>query len=309
MITVKSPTSPIKATVIADSMSPAGVRITTYELEVHRYILAEINTHKMLSKNTSSSRAIPSASLFKLIEENPAIPFEWGSNNAGMQSRELLDATRAAAADGVWRSSMQIALSHARVLSDKTGINAHKQIVNRITEPYSLSKIVMTGTEYENLFYLRNHADAQPEFRELARCMIEARRESEPVVLRNGEWHLPYITFENGEYFVGTEKVDVEVAKKVSVSCCAQVSYRKADDSIEKALDIFNRLNLSDSGDPMHASPCEHQATPMKLSYSNEPLEWDLGVTHMRRDGSLWSANFRNWIQYRQTIPGNTKWG
>ena len=109
--------------------------------------------------------------------------------------------------------------------------------------------------------------------------------------------------------------VDLETAKMISVSCCAQVSYRKLDDSIEKAKKIYSMLNISSTDKPSHASPCEHQATPMlKSSYedytnlSHLHESWEDGITHVRKNGSLWSGNLQGWIQERQLISNEAVW-
>jgi thymidylate synthase ThyX len=300
--------SGISATILADSISPQGSRLTTYELEYPRFILSELNTHRMGSKNSASSRAIPIAKMHEHIKANTAMPVHWGKNQPGMSAKEEVDDPTKNGAIGVWEAARDVAIAHAKVLSD---MGIHKQIANRTTEPYMMMKTVFSGTEFANLFWLRNHEDAQPEFHELASCMDSALKLSTPTILVPGQWHLPYITsvgdkIHGLKYFVGDEEVDLETAKQVSASCCAQVSYRRLDDSIEKAKDIFNRLINST---PVHASPVEHQATPMHHPNTKTYLgEWEDGVTHMRRDGSLWSGNFKGWIQYRQLIPNNTQW-
>lgn len=298
----------ISATILADSISPQGNRITTYELEYPRFILSELNTHRMLSKNSASSRAIPIAKMHEHIRAHTARPVHWGKNQPGMSAKEEVDELTKTGAIGVWDAARDAALSHAKVLSD---MGIHKQIANRTTEPFMMMKTVLTGTEFGNLFWLRHHPDAQPEFHELAGCMFDARAKSTPTILLPGDWHLPYIRVEASKstgcrYFVGDEQVDVETAKHVSASCCAQVSYRRLDDSIEKAKDIFDRLINST---PVHASPVEHQATPMRHPNGRTYYgDWEEGVTHMRAGGSLWSGNLQGWIQYRQLIPNNTQW-
>lgn len=293
---------PITAKIIKDSISPNGKRITTFELEFPRWILAEVNTHRMLSKNAASSRAVPVESSLAMIEADPAMPIHWGSNNAGMVSKAELDDLRKDAAKGTWLAACASAVSHARVLSDKVGINGHKQWVNRLVENFSYTKQVLTGTEYANLFWLRDHPDAQPEFKDLAHKAKLAYDESVPTLLQPGEWHLPYVDFVDGKYFVSGEEVDLQTAKEVSASCCAQVSYRKLDESIEKARKIFGMLNLTSKEQPPHFSPAEHQATPMQPITSYYRADWELGVTHMTRNGDLWSGNFCGWIQYRQVM-------
>lgn len=300
--------SNITATIIADSISSvSGQRLITYELEYPRFIHSEFMTHKMLSKNSASSRAIPIKAMHEHIRAVPQYPSKWGKNNPGMQSKELMNALERMAAIGIWDAARETAISHSTVLAD---LGAHKQIANRLTEPFMQMKVIATGTEWANFFHLRDHPDADPTIHDLAIKMRIARDNGEPESLSPGEWHLPYIEttrYETGgdlHYLINGKPVSLEVARKVSASCCAQVSYRKNDESIEKAEMIFDKLINSV---PVHASPVEHQATP--IDYTPRVLkEWPTGVTHMDRQLNLWSANFRDWIQFRQLIPNHVKW-
>ena len=295
---------------IKDSIGSSGIRLRTFELEYQRMFHSETMTHRMLSKNSSSTRAIPVSRAIELVQEKTAMPIHWGANNPGMQSKAELTGLQKDAAEATWLEMRDAVISFVKVLSDQRGINGHKQWAGRALETFSFIKVVLTGTELENLWHLRDHPDAQPEFRELAKLMQQASDLSESVLLRPGEWHLPYVDLINGEYFVGDEKVSLEVAQKVSASCCAQTSFRRLDDSIEKAEKVFDMLHVGDtSGQPAHASPLEHQATPMD-DYSKpfNPETWQPGITHVRRDGSLWSGNLRGWIQFRQLIPNESVW-
>lgn len=294
----------ISAKVIADSVSPKGKRLSSLEIEYPRFILAEVNTHRVLSKNSSSSRAIPIDRVIRMVEDSPAMPVYWGKNKAGMQAKEEVEDILGAKV--VWLEAARSAVKHARDLRDK---GVHKQTVNRIIEPYQWMKTVITGTEWENLWWLRDDEAAQPEFRELAQKMIEAMESSNPRELEEGQWHLPYYDKGVWEPYKLDEygrKVDKSGklwmdAVRISVSCCAQVSYRRLDDSEEKAKDIYNKLNLGSSSTPSHASPAEHQATP----YCEE-LETFVTAEH-KKLGKM-SGNLAGWIQYRQTIPHHTKW-
>lgn len=299
----------IKATIVADSISEGGVRITTFELEYHRYIHSEFMTHRQFSRNAASSRAIPIDKVIEQVLKSTAYPIHWGKNQSGMQAKDECynevyswkDDVAKSAPDAWFDSAQFSALQASRF--HKAGY--HKQIVNRILEPYQMIKVVCTATEYDNFFYLRDHPDAQPEIAELAHCMKEARDMSEPQLLSVGEWHLPYID----KIWRIEETVTLENAIKISASLCAQVSYRKADESIEKALKIYDMLvNMK----PVHASPFEHQATPMLSSLSDVfgmfP-GYEEGYTHTDRKGNRWSGNFRGWIQHRQLIPGHVYTG
>lgn len=299
----------ISAKIIKDSISPTGNRLWTYELVYPRIIHSEVMTHCILEKNAASSRAVPVEVAMKLIEENPAMPSEWGSNNAGMVSNEPLSDIQREAAIALWKEAARSAVSFARVMSDKNGINAHKQIGNRIAENYTFMKTVMSGTEWENFFWLRDHPDADPTFHELAAVMNIARAKSTPIALQPGEWHVPYVEYRNKKYWAASnEEIPLDIALKISVSCCAQASYRKLDDSVEKAIKVFDKLNIGSDTEPAHASPLTHQGTPMTNFDGSVIGNWPQGVTHLRRDGSYWSGKFQGWIQYRQLIPNEAKW-
>lgn len=286
----------ITAKILKDSISPTNKRITTFELEFPRFVLPEFNTHRVFSRNAASSRAIPIETMIKQVLDNPAMPIWWGKNQAGMQAKEELDNTKITIdhytgregtsldrAKQIWLESRDEAVKYVKELSN---IGLHKQIANRILEPWSHIKVVVTSTEWDNWYNLRNHPDAQPEIHELAKIMLVEHVVSTPVPLEYGEWHLPYITRYRNHYTTGRHEdglFDLETAKKVSVSLCAQVSYRKSDDSVDKAIKIFDKLIESK---PTHASPTEHQATPLEDSEES-------------------SGNFRGWLQYRQTIKDN----
>lgn len=302
----------ITARILADSISPQGVRMTTMEIEYPRFILAELNTHRMLSKNSASSRAIPVKAMHEQIKAAPAGPVYWGKNQAGMQAKiELVD-NDLADVKFMWTRAMQDALHWAWAMADRAGL--HKQIANRITEPWMTMKTVISGTEWANFWWLRDHTDAQPEIAELARKMRQAYEASQPQQLNPGEWHVPYVTtyrsIINNELLYSDNKGDditAEEARIISASCCAQVSYRKNDDGYEKALKIYKQLIESE---PAHASPVEHQATPMDIDTVNKyyPECWENGTTHISRNGDLWSGNLRGWIQHRKLIANEAKW-
>jgi thymidylate synthase ThyX len=301
----------ITARILADSVAPNGVRMTTMEIEYPRFILAELNTHRMLSKNSASSRAIPVKAMHQHMTENPAQPVHWGKNQPGMQAKEELVDNDLADVQFMWRRAQQDAMHWAQQMSERAGL--HKQVANRITEPWMIMKTVISGTEWANFFWLRAHADAQPEIHELATKMFTTYNASTPQLLHPGEWHLPYVKshrLSSGEliYLDATDTpITTEQARVISASCCAQVSYRKSDDSYEKAHKIFKQLIESQ---PCHASPVEHQATPMDLSSMrrSEPETWEPGVTHHSANDDLWSGNLRGWIQHRKLIAGEAQW-
>lgn len=297
--------SEIKVKIIADSKSAVdGKRITTFELEYHRFIHSELMTHRTFSRNAASSRAIPVGKMIELVRESPAMPVHWGLNQPGMQAKEEGDRFTGIQ---LWDNAASAACDYAQKLADNS---FHKQVTNRILEPFQMMKTVLTATEFDNFFWLRNHEDAQPEIKRLAELMLEAMNSSEPVLLQPGDWHMPYFGGEDAGYWLQGCGIPLEDALAISSSCSAQVSYRKLDDSLDKAKDIFSKLIDSK---PCHASPTEHQATPMKVKsgkwgFGNDDIPsnfWEEGVTHMDKEFNFWSGNFKSWIQHRQLIPDN----
>lgn len=239
-----------------------------------------------------------------------------------MQASSVLSDALTGAAKYLWKKAANFAANIAEAL---TKVGLHKQATNRILEPFQTMKTVMTATCMDNFFWLRNHEDAQPEIRELARLMWEALQNSTPNKLEPGDWHVPYYNegYTTGVWrkTVNTDKSEAGVrlqdALAISSSCCAQVSYRKLDDTLEKAQMVYKRLVDSE---PVHASPFEHQATPMlETVYEvndfmcatagiNDPHDlgsWQRGITHVDRSYNFWSGNFIGWIQHRQLIPNN----
>lgn len=291
----------ITATIIADSVSAhTNQRITTFELEYPRFIHAELMTHRQFSRNSASSRAIPIDKMIELVQTNKAEPIHWGRNQSGMQAGGEI--ANVPSAIQVWTDARNDAIKHAKRLQE---LGLHKQIVNRVLEPFQTIKVLVTATSFDNFFNLRCHPDAQPEIKHLADLMYQEMQKIKPNKLSAGEWHLPYIPCcrnPKGElvYHVDDKIVDLETAIKISCSCAAQVSYRTNDTSIEKALAIYDKLVNSD---PVHASAFEHCATPIDNKNPKNPD----GVTGFVRNSTMTplSGNFTNWVQYRQLIPNH----
>lgn len=325
-------TEAVIARVVADSISPQGQRITTFELEYPRIIHSELMTHRLFSRNAMSSRAIPIKKMIEQVQQNPAMPVKFGKNQPGMQDagdhNELIDAGYEPA---TWWGLA--GLSAARFAEGFADAGYHKQIANRLLEPFQRMKTVLTATDFENFWWLRVDKDADPTIFALAEAMKKAFDESEPEFLEPGQWHTPYVdhVYEYEDIddkecvvFVGYCVLDendkpvmltVEEAKAISASCCAQVSYRVLNNTKDKALDIYGKLL---SGNKVHASPFEHQATPMEKvslkdiydqywvdSNTEDFLCWEEGVTHLDKNGQFWSGNFCGWIQHRQLVPNN----
>ena len=294
------------ARVVAYSISAeTNEKIITFELEYPRIIHSELLTHRLFSRNAASSRAIPVQKTIDMILENPAMPVRFGVNQPGMQDDGaeydgLVEIAYGGMGEPIfgngreaWKMAANDACKWAKRL---TNTGYHKQVAARCLEAYQHIKTVLTFTGGgSNFFGLRKHPDADPTICELAEAMYEAMTAIEPKQLKAGDWHLPY--YKEG-YFIKGEDRGLEMAKRISASCCAQVSYRKLDDSVEKADSVFKRLVESK---PVHASPLEHQATPLKKGIGFRSKY----VTHQDRYENSWSGNFRNWGQFRQEIVDN----
>lgn len=310
----------INAKLVAYSVSPLGKKIATFELTYHRYIHGEFMTHRLFSRNAMSSRAVPVAKMLDAIRQAPAMPIHWGKNQPGMQAKEECDEIieyyfSYFNREDWWQSAKDEMIEYAEGFASA---GYHKQIVNRLVEPFQMMKTVMTATELDNFFWLRLDADAQPEIFELARCMRECLLKVKPELLEAGEWHTPYVDHcsrhpdEGIIYSVDNEDgspriLTKEEALAISSSCCAQVSYRNLDNTYDKAMAIYGRLL---SGAKVHASPFEHQATPIdrldkELDGFTPYMSWPKGVTHVDRKGQFWSANFMGWVQHRQLLDNH----
>lgn len=273
----------VKAEIVADSISTAGVRLTTFVLTYPRFIHAEFMTHRMISKNASSSRAIPVAKFIDAIKHEPAMPNSFSKNCKGMQAQKSIDNQDEAVK--VWLEARDAMMGFVQKLSD---LGVHKQHANRLLEPFQHITVVATATDWANFFSLRCHPDAQPEFQSLAKLMWEKYSTQSPLELIPGEWHLPFINADdidhalNASYYATPEAFNNRLIK-MSVARCARVSYNTHDgtaNSFEKDEELYQRLV---GGSPIHASPTEHQAQ----------------ATH---DSTLRSGNLRGWVQYRKTL-------
>jgi len=320
----------ITAKMICDSISEQGVRLTTFEIEYPRFIHSEVMTHRSLSKNSSSSRAIPITKMLEQIEDNMAIPIYWGKAKSGMQATEEVCSTIQKYACERWGYAYLDVKHYVEQLVDG---DLHKQVPNRLTEPFQMMKVVITGTDFDNFFNLRIHKDAQPEICMLAYKMYQAMQESKPIELKDGEWHLPYVEIVNAVkgdknepckaycHPNGYDFLTLEQAIKLSAASCASVSYRTEGMTLEKADKIFDMLIKAEV---IHSSPFEHLATPIveKFEYFDKedldtgyevnlplhPDSWEDGITHMNKQGELCSGNLRGYIQYRHLLPNNTSW-
>lgn len=306
----------IQAKVIADSINPQGDRLTTFIVTFPRIILAEFNTHRMFSRNSASSRAIPFEKMVKSVQENPFIPIAWQKDHKGMQGSEYFteyDTINWANIDGsinaqeglkeLWLESAAFALSCSK------GLNAAgltKQLCNRLLEPFMWHTVIITsGKEgLENFFNLRNHEAAEIHIQELAKKMLEVYNESTPKQLQAGEWHIPFgdnidaIKLDS-VFKVGKGPMNrLEAKIQIATARCARVSYTVVGEE-SKEPNYENDIKLHDklleSG---HFSPFEHCAKVM----SNDEYYADFIKIENNKKKIGWCNNFKGFIQYRYLI-------
>lgn len=275
------------AKVIADSLSPAGVRLTTMEVVMHRFVLAEFNTHRMFSRNSASSRAIPGEKQRDRVSRHPAIPAVWATEQKGMQGGEPLDEAGALVAETIWLDAARHAAECAK---DLEAVGVHKSITNRLIEPFMWHTVIVSATEWDGFWAQRCSLLAQPEMRVAAEAMKDAYDASEPEKLDYGMWHLPYL---DGQTIIevashGPHEWAERTLCQISAARCARVSYLTQDGTRDWTQDqaMFDRLV---SAYPPHASPLEHVATPYG------PFD----------PASEFPGNFRGWRQLRhEVLPG-----
>ena len=294
------------ARIIADSVGPSGRRLTTFEMKFHRFVLAEVNTHTLFSRNSASSRAIPLRSkregvrkgmLDRLEDNGPAMPVRWPREQAGMQGADEEVDTKLA--EIAWHGACESAINSAEILAS---LGVHKSVVNRLLEPFNWHTATITAESWEGFFRQRSWhrtKDAQPEFATVATMVEDLYNASTPREVGLNEWHLPYIRDEErGEL----ETVDL---CRVSSARCARTSYltHTGKKDYEEDINLFNRLS---GNEPPHASPLQHVATPDPTNecvFVISPAEYGLeGEPHQMVVPIL--GNYRGWVQFRHIVLG-----
>ena len=256
--------------VAVKSIDYVGMR-ETYDVEVegpyHNFVANGFIVHN--SRNSASSRAIPTSKLIERVLRDPAVPLEWGKNKAGMSASDVLPGDLAREAQRIWLSARDAAVTNAQRLLD---LDVHKQELNRLLEPFLWHTVIVSATEWENFFELRCAPNAQPEIRAAALLMLEAMNGSLPQTLEYGEWHTPLLQPDESV-------LDLETRRRVSAARCARVSYltHQGVREIERDLELYDRLRTD-----RHLSPFEHVATPAP--------------------DRAFQANFRGWLQMRREI-------
>lgn len=243
----------------------------TVEARIPRFVLAELNTHRQFSRNSASSRAIPSARMLRVLASDPYVPDEWPANGPGMSPAGCLGEDASERAERVWRDALESAVRHARSLKV---LGVHKEIANRLLEPFLWHTVLITATDWSNFLAQRcDRATSRP-LRLTALAIRDAIANSTPSPCALGGWHLPLIQDDER----GLPPANLV---KISVARCARVSYLTHAGVRDVAEDLALYARLLRGG---HMSPFEHVATPLASA-----------------DAA--SGNFRGWAQHRKSIP------
>lgn len=257
----------IKSEIIADSLNSVGNRLTTFIIRFPRIVLAELNTHRALSKNSASSRAIPFEKMLEMVKTDPFIPIKFQKDHKGMQGLEYYEGAEHEQCVKDWLAARDYAVKAS--LDFKLPIT--KQLRNRLLEPFMWHLVIVSGTEFENFFALRAHKDTEIHFADLAYKMLEEYNKSQPRKLKDGEWHIPFDDKMNVDKIDSLISGDLDrrcliyhnvfedYRKKIAVARCARISYLNYEGKDDYAADIklCNRLFGSI---PRHLSPTEHVA-------------------------------------------------
>jgi thymidylate synthase ThyX len=262
---------PYEAKIILDSVSIGGSRLTTFEISYPRFVHAELMTHRVFSRNAASSRAIPVAKMLKRVEDDPAMPVWFGKNEPGMKAKEEVDEDVKKKVIEEWLGARD---QMVKVVKSLNELGLHKQIANRLLEPWMFITVIVSATEWENFFKLRCHPDAQPEIRHIAEMMKKIYDESKPQLCAYGTWHIPMVTDEERKELTLTSLLKIATAR------CARISYLTHDGKRDYAKDEELHDSLASSG---HWSPFEH-------------------VAFACREDLYTPSNFVGWEQYRKSF-------
>ena len=302
----------INAKIIADSLNLDGTRLTSFVLQFPRIVLAEFNTHRVLSRNSASSRAIPYKKMLDMAINDPFIPIKFQKNHSGMQGTEYLEGKQAEQAKEYWLKGRDAAVETSKnlhFLSDEYSVEdvfgmsnddynetalVTKQNCNRMLEPYMWHTVIATGTDWENYLALRAHQSAEIHIESLAQDMLKVYNESTPIELSVGDWHIPFgDTFDHDRLNrslpafleVNPDEFKSNLRVMISTARCARVSYLNFEGKDDYNADLKLYTNLKSMG---HMSPFEHCA---QVSLDSKK-----------------SGNFSgNWTQLRKTIEGENK--
>ncbi len=278
--------------VLLDSVNVKGVRLVSWELTYPRFVHSELMTHRVFSRSAASSRAIPIEKMIGRIETDPAMPVKWGKNQAGMQADEVFEGKDVTDAIQLWLGARNDAVKHARKMQL---FGLHKQIVNRVTEPYMWITTLMTTTFHANWFEQRDHSAAEPSLAHMATLMHYAYWLSKPTFIQPGDWHMPLlpdraalesegydVSNESGLYAFHETPYAGGSLQHISGGRCARVSYLNHNGIRDPQDDVQLYRRMAGSA-PAHRAPLEHVA--------------------QSRDSTDRFGNFEGWKQLRHFIP------
>lgn len=272
----------ITARVIADSLNRSGNRLTSLVITLPRIVLAEFNTHRAISRNSASSRAIPFKKMLDQVYNNPFVPTRFQKEHTGMQGNTYYIGETEEAIQSEWLAARDSAMLQAKALNE---LGVTKQLCNRLLEPFLYHTIIATATEWENFIALRAHNQAEIHIQDAAYKVLDALNNSTPKMLEPGDWHIPF-----GDNIVVntipevTPEDELRLRIKIAIARCARVSYMNFEGKDDYAADIRLYQQLLESG---HMSPFEHVAQALHAS--------------------IQSGNFIGFEQYRKTIEGENK--
>jgi len=287
---------PAEVKIIADSISPDGIRLPTWHARYWRPIHAEVMTHRDFSRNARSSRAVPTV---KLLAEDPFMP-HFMQNQPGMQALQEMPEPARKLAEKIWYDLARHTQAEVEKLHE---LGVHKQWANRPLEWFGWIDVLITSTNLQNFWNLRIHSAAQPELQTMAAMMNKALADSTPQLLRPGEWHMPYVHWtrvRDKQLFWTSDaegkrySLTLEEALKLSTARCARLSYKPFDGS-DKLSDEFARYDRLITDTPPHATPSEHQCTPDRWIEDEDEGHWEQPLLH---------GNLYGWVQHRKLIPG-----
>lgn len=326
----------ISANIVADSISIHGDRVTTFLLTFPRFILPELNTHRMFSRNSASSRAIPFEKMVKMVEEDPFIPIAWQKDHKGMQGTEYFNEEESKSKIKEWLIARDNAVTQAKKLHSE-GVT--KQLCNRLLEPFLWHTVLLTATEFENFFKLRCpqyvinwYPKDRPEALEPTQATFKSK---EQAILYTGEcsnwtendWrtsniaqaeiHMqalaeamwdaynkstPVFLRENQWHIPYRENIDrdnIDDVIKIATARCARLSYMTFDNEIDYEKDIKLHDKLIENG---HLSPLEHICqclTEEEYQASTKTIGFYNGRIILEEG---WCGNLRGFKSYRYII-------
>jgi hypothetical protein len=281
------------AKIVADSISLEGIRIVSVQTNAPRIIHSELARQRAFSFSAGSSRAVPVKRMIQQVRENPAMPARFGANQPGRQDK---GGEHKAFVYRNWlprKAWADAAMQASRAAEAFAEAGYHKQIANRLIEPFQFLPCLITATEWDNFFDLCE--TTMPPMRRLAVAIDKVMVASEPKLIRAGQWHLPYITNEDFNRAYLDHSDPYVQLRKISAARCARNSYLTHESkrpTIAEDLALFDKLVGSK---PWHASPLEHQATP-----SPKPCRFPWSWRSTASELAALEANFRGWRQHRQ---------